>query len=331
MVGRVLGADGAPLTGLTVQTVETAARTDDEGRFTIAWQDPNQHVHFTHHDVWFQRRYRAEDAGRVVDITLPAARDAQLRCGEQACAVTLSWPLGPGYEARVSRTCVPGATFPLAAVPRSTPSVSCRGAAEQPTLDDRGDALVLEPPLAALRVELRAVDGALPSGCRVHVGSREGRPAGEGFWAADIASPSTVSASCAGRPARPVLAARDAGTVTLEWSAQGPEVDVVELAPWAATLTLAPRQGDGWTLRIAARPDGTFALPPLTEGVYAIRIDGASSPTPPVEDWTSPEQGPPGTLKLDPVEGAEALVGLLTLEGDLLEGAVPVEAPSGGG
>lgn len=335
MVGRIQSAGGQPVQGLDVRSLEASDRTDAEGRFAVLYKAPEQHVTVQVGDTWLQRRYLPGDEGQVVQITLPETRDVTLSCGEQTCDATLLWTLSEGLEARVTRRCRPGVELPLKQIPTGSPTLSCRGAAAEPTLVDRGDVLALGPPLRPLRIELRSTDGPAPKDCTVAVGERPARPAGEGFWASELAEPSVVAAVCMGRPARPLWAPPDAGAVVLEWSPGGPSLDLEEVASWANVVVVqalaspdAPEDA-GWSLRVTPTGEGVFLLPPLLAGHYRVQVHGDAPSVLPTEgelrerfDVLPPADG---VLRVQRIPGGETLVGELRTSGDLLEGRVPVE------
>lgn len=322
MVGHVRDAAGQPVRGLTVSTLETDDRTDDDGRFAVVYKDPDRYVHFTLGDTWFRRTFRPADEGTEVDLRLPALRDATLSCGAQTCDATLKWAIEVGLEARVAARCQPGVSIALRQIPQASPELACRGEGVQPTLVDRGRALALEPPLQPLRVELRALEGALPSDCRVEVGDVEARPAGPGFWVAEIAGRVTVAGRCGGRPARPATVAADVGSVTLEWSPQGPALDLEEVAPWGNRVEILAEDGEepGWGLVLEPDSGGWVSLPPLSRGRVRVRIDGSTPAPGDVPDVV----GRADVLVLTPMSTGESLVGVLEVAGDLLDGTVPI-------
>ncbi len=329
MVGRLVSASSAPLVGIEIASLETASRTDDQGAFTVRYKEPSQHVHFGHGGVWYQRDYRAEDDGAVIELALPELRDATLHCGPVPCVAKLQWDLGEGFTAKTSQACEPGLKAPLRQIPIDTPEVGCTEGSTGPkvpfSFEDHGATLQIGAEASAVRVEIRAVDGGSPKQCQVVVGDRAASPAGDGFWSAEASGTVTVSASCDGIPARPKQIEASVGSVVLEWTNSGPTLDLEEIAPWLNTIQLVSEAGEaaGWTTEILESPDGTFSLPPLAEGRY--RVLGSGQPDAALLAIQPPEPSAAGILAVRVDSGQELVVGRIDAAGDILEGTIPIE------
>lgn len=329
LVGRVLGADGAPLVGLRVESLEASATTDADGAFAVAWQAPNHHAHFEWRGVIYARGLQPGDAGTVVELPLPPQRQVGVQCPQEDCALELSWPLQQGFTASVSTRCSSGEVLPARHVPVAEPEVRCtvgRGTDAREAayaFDDRGEVLALGPPLQSLRVELRSEAGPLPDRCVVHVGDRVAQRAGPGFWTAEASGRVTVGAVCEGRPAAPVGVEAGAESVALLWSPTGPALQLQALAPGARGVELLAEAAEGgwWRERFAPAQDGSFPLPALAPGTYRVLVHGED----PVDLASAgePPAGREGALELVPVDGTDAWLGRLVLARDLVDGDLP--------
>jgi hypothetical protein len=330
MVGVLRAADGTPVVGQRVSTLETDDETDETGRFEVIWQPPNQHVSIRRTGLVIGRTYRpGEDDGRVLELTLPTMRSTVLACPPTPCDVVATWPLPDHYEATLRLRCKePLSTHTLIEVPASEPQVRCttgKGKAEKEVpvaVIDQGGTITLAPPVPPVRVEVRAVSGELPDDCVVHVGGAAAT-ATDGGWEAQTRGPSTVRAVCGGRPARPQTVNGDAPppSVALEWSPTGPDLDLPEAFDGTLQLVAEAGEGAGWSLPVQPDAQGVYALPPLGAGSYRVLLvaEGEQAallaePPPPVDD----------TLVLAPTAGASQ-VGRLVLTRDLDSGRVHVK------
>jgi len=330
MVGRIVDATGQPVVGQQVSTIETSDETDEDGRFALIWQPPDQHISIRRKGLVIRRTYDPSDDGQVVELRLPPMRQAALTCPPTPCDARLSWSLPNRYAAELRLRCKePMATHTLYEVPSTPPSVSCsvgKGkAAEDVPLSvlDRGTSIRLVPPKQPVRVELRPVSDELPEGCEVQVGGAPAEGHGLGMWTAAATGPVTVRAWCGDRPARPATVDADAPDpfVTLEWSPTGPALDPVEGFEGELTLVAESGEASGWSLPLRPSDDGSYLLPPLSVGTYRVLMvaegeDAALLAQPPAAS--------PGTLVLAPTAGA-SFVGRLVLEQDLEGGTVPVK------
>lgn len=320
MVGHVLDASGQPLQGIVVNSVEAEYRTDAEGHFAVAWKPPGTHVFFEREGVYWQRTWLPESDGPEVEIRLPVTRPAKVDCGAVDATCTLRWELGEAFTATATVGCEPGKTHGLAAVPEGAPVSECRrkGTTVETVAADRGDTVALLPPSMPLRVEVRSVEGGAAESCSVRVGEVEATVGSSGFWVAEQAGQQVVRVVCEGRAAWPVVAEPGRGSLVVEWSRGGPEIDLEGRFPEAAVLRLRPLASEAW-LDVAPVADGVFPLPPVPAGTYAaaVVVDGAPQDVGAVE----PTRG--GVLELSPLDGGGA-VGVLRLEGDVVSGRIPV-------
>ena len=328
MVGRIVSPTGVPVRDVEVSSLEASGRTDESGAFAVRYKDPSRHVHFGIGGVWYQRDYRAGDLGTEVELVLPSVREASVHCGPDPCVAHLSWPLSDGFVAKLTQACEPGLVAALGRIPSARPEVVCTRGSTGPqipiSLEDKGSVLAIGPKKRAVRVEVRAIDGAAPESCQVAVGDRVAGPAGEGFWSAEVHGAVTANATCDGWPARPKWVGKDVGSIDLEWTRGGPVLDLEEVAPWLSSVQLVAEQGEssGWVATLLESPDGTFRLPPLSAGRY--RLMGASSTEPDVLALQPPVPPTTGVLAVSVDAESETLVGRLDVSGDWVMGPVPV-------
>ena len=329
MVGTIVEHDGTALAGLSVASIEERGATDEEGFFHVAYQPPSTYVDFKWHDTMYQRLYREEDQGRQVQIRLPQLRNAQLICGlAKDCTASLTWHLADALVGRIAARCTRGKTIDLTGVPSTTPMVACHVDITEPTVEidflEYQDRFYLGDPPKMVRVEVRAEDEP-PRSCEVFVGEAQARLAEDGAWVGPAIGSNIITATCDGRPALPVAAKKD--SVTMEWSAVGPVIDLEQRGPWAneLLLVLMGDKREQWRLRIHASADGTFALPPLPPGSYWII--GQASANLGDELMGKPiDTTKPGVIQLlqPPLDG-EDIVGSLFLVEDLSQGRIDVE------
>lgn len=323
MVGRVVGPDGAPIAGLVVQSVEAEARTDDAGRFAVAWKTPDTHAFFSRDGLVYHRSLQPGDSAEV-ELRLPATERRELGCATAATAVRLEWTLGPGWVARTTVDCEPGAAAALRLVPTTAPAVTCSAGkdavpCELVARDGGWDAL---PPATPLRVEVHPLEGGAPTGCEVTVSGAPAEPGGAGFWVGRARGDAVVGVLCDGRPSLPVRAAAGVGSITVDWSRVGPAVDLEGVAPEAVVVELRADGGTDW---LAVRPadDGTFALPPLPAGTWWVRVWTDAPTSAPPEGFPPP--GQPDVLAL--FRSGGVLLGTLVLTNDAVSGAIRTQAP----
>jgi hypothetical protein len=196
-VGRIVSPRGIPVAGLPVKSLEARGATNAEGRISVAWKPPNQHVSFAWEGARYMRRYTVEDEGQQVALRLPEVRNAAVSCQVSApCALKLTWELDNGLQATADGVCAANGP-PLLGIPKGSPTAVC---VESPTealkVSDFGERMLFEdsPRELTLRVE--------GTGCRIAVGGGEWR-AGN-VLQVTMSGETTASAVCAEGPALPV-------------------------------------------------------------------------------------------------------------------------------
>jgi hypothetical protein len=335
MVGTIRDPSGAPLAGVQVETLEARWTTDADGRFAVNYKEPSQWLEFQHDGVRYRRFYRPEDDGKVVDVVLPAVAPTRLACEMDAsCTGTLTWTLTDGLTAQVSAPCDRDDAQTVPAAPSGAPDqATCRTAPAAPDepakVRVRDDGLIMSPPLVPVRVELVTQSDPLPSACEVRV---DGQPASrieDGTYRGDVFGYTVVTATCDGIPATPkAFYTRQEFSFQLLWTPVVPKVEILE--PKVTELVLAQIAGTngGWQLVLPASPDGSFLLPPLGPGTYAF---GANMDPKRLAHIKPVADLRPGVLHWRPIDREawagdrpEAL-GVLVLEGELLEGTLPVQ------
>ncbi|MBT3218353.1 MAG: carboxypeptidase regulatory-like domain-containing protein [Proteobacteria bacterium] len=329
MVGTIIDHDGKPLAGLSVASIEERGFTNDEGHFVVAYQPPSTYVDFKWHDTRYQRLYREEDRGQQLELRLPETRDAKLICGaKKECTASLTWHFADALIGRVAARCSKGKTIDLTGIPTTTPMVACHVDVTVPTVEiefmDYNNRLYVGDPPKMVRVEIRGEDQP-PESCEVHVGEALAKPTEDGWWEGPAIGSNVVTASCDGRPALPVAAKEN--SLTMEWSAVGPMIDLQRSSPWVNELIVISmtEKSEQWRVRIDANPDGTFALPPLPPGQYWIV--GQASPSPDHKPMKPAKLATtkPGVIQLiEPPQDGRDLVGSLLLVEDLTGGSIDV-------
>lgn len=318
MVGVLRGADGAPVKGVLVSSLESEQTTGPEGKFAVQYKPPDQFAGFHKGDAWYQRLYREADDHKVLELRLPETRDVNLVCELAPCAATLSWDLGDGLSARTTADCAPGAKRQLNQLPAGLPTAVCKvdGTPVALTVVDEGTTLTLRPPDAALHIEIQTDEGSPPQSCSVDVGGRVALSEGEGLFSGAAYGRTVITANCDGRPAFPkVLDRATDSTVVVEWSPDGPSVDLGAL-PVLEGLRLVLDGPQGWSLPLASGPAGVVELPPLPMGRYRLVTAG-------IVPLESPPEGlEPGVLRGKLSEAG--FVGYLRLDEDLPSGKIPV-------
>ena len=227
MRGVVLQADGKPVVGLKVETVESSVRTDEAGDFGLYYKPPDTHVYFDWENAWYRRAYQAVDEGKRVEILLPPTRSLQVDCGTFDCRLTLDWEYGDGLLARRRGTCTAGESVVLDGSPQGVPAVKCQAKVTEPDLplsvrmDD--DLLELLPPARDIRVR---VDGdASPRECVVYVAGVQLQAQDDGRFVGSASGDAAVQVVCNDRAARPEVLAAAASGASSATSADGPPED----------------------------------------------------------------------------------------------------------
>lgn len=281
LVGVVLDPVGAPMAGVEIHTLETAATTDLEGRFTIPWKAPDQHVIFELRGTTWRRTWQPGETG-VTTIRLPQMRDVAITCAV-SCDLLADWDLGGGLTARAAARCDAGGAVAMAGVPTGAPTVQCRGGEQVAWTEREGGAGVLLD--HAPRAVDVTVDGPPPEApCLVRVGAvMASRTSALGFQAT-VAGPAHAEGRCIDQPTSIASIDADDTTVQLRWSATPPRVTLPD-APREARLVGRPTSGTQWTANASTSADGVLSIPPIDPGVYVlVSLDGPLD-VPVPADW----------------------------------------------
>jgi len=343
MVGIVLDADGTPLEGVSVETVEARSVTDAQGRFGVNYKEPAQHVFFEHDGVRYQRDYLSGDDGTVVTIRTIETTPRALSCDTPApCQAALDWDLGDGLHARIVSDCDPA--YPEAVpMPQGMPDeATCRPDTTAPAvphgirayqaLDARGgfvEGLQIHPPPVRLTLRLTSPDRPMPDRCEVLVDGAPARPVGNGVYEAQVWGRVSAWAVCDGILGRPdALLVYKPVEWPLTWHRDHPVLDLREHWPDTRKVSLAQRsgRGHGWVVDLPRRKDGTWQLPPLVAGRYNLGLD---APHREVRYKQFRPEMPPGLVF---VEGADiaamrddgSTYGVLDLTETVTSGTLPV-------
>ncbi len=333
MVGQIIDVGGNPVSGVLVASLEAQQITDEAGQFAVQYKPPETLVNFEYRGVHYQRVYQPAVDARRVSIQLPGLRDVSASCElDVPCDLFVKWDLGSGLSASTSAACEPGKAVTLSGVPRQIPEVSCNNEVglvnraldrhPQVRVEERGEGWVILPPRMPVRVEIRT-DDRPPSECAVQIGDRVAAPLGKGLFIAEVSGEVTATAICDGRPGLPrTFVVAEGQTLPVEWSSQGPTLDLVALLPGAEKAwVVSESEKPGWLLEIAASADGTFALPSLPPGLY--RIGAGDSGRMALE--AVPPNLEAGALTLAG-DSTASVVGFLKLDADLVEGVVPLRS-----
>ncbi len=304
--GRLLSSTETPLAAVPVVTGAAEAVTASDGGYSAP---PGASVTFRYGGVEYVARSAREEP-----FHLPAMRKVQVSCPpDAACAVTLDFGTHADLAATARLTCEPGLRLPLDA-PNYTPTAACDGGRAL-YVDARTDTLGLLP--LGRPVEIR-VDGAT-LGCEVWVDQVPLTPQGGGVFTGQALGAAWAGGRCGGRPLAPVALPPGEDRATLVAPAEGPEVSLAELAPWATELVVSDPAG--WTLNVRPQPDGRFLLPALPAGDWRVEVRGAHPEQGSTTMW--PVATAPG-LVLMPA-GQELSLGVWRSDG--APGSVPVRRP----
>ncbi len=157
MKGVVLDAQGYPVAGLRLASIEAEGETDAEGGFEVAYKSDAPYLQFEHLGAWYRRHYLPEDQGHTVKLALPQTRDVEVRCPGQPVQIEFNWSLGQGFDAYLQIDCVPGDSMGVQGVPLAAPTATARrsaGAAQAVKVRDQGSLWSLEVSGAATVFEV---------------------------------------------------------------------------------------------------------------------------------------------------------------------------------
>lgn len=335
MIGIVLDADGTPITGLSVETVEARWVTDDEGRFAVNYKEPSQYLHFQHEGMWYRRYYQpGVDDDKVITLQLPATTSRRIRCLHEPCDATLVFDLEDGFTATARGRCDDGEQKPII-TPEDTvvPKATCRTSTTAPDKPIHPtyklDVLQLSGPPATLTVNLFTHTKELPKSCTVRIDGEPAKPAGSSAYSAKVFGRVQYDAICDGVPATPAAAyVVGDGAVDLGWRPTSPTLDVGALASWATHVMVMRHAPEGamWELSIPVK-QGKARLPPLPAGTYKFGMGTTASQ---VRTLKINEQIKPGILQMvdvpvEPPGDHPIYAGAMIIEADMLDGAIPVE------
>lgn len=337
MIGVVSDAAGAPIPGLSMDTIEAHAVTDAEGRFGVNYKEPSQWVGFEHQALAYRRTWRPEDNGTVVQIQVPPTQPATLRCElVEPCDAVMTWELPEGLTISSRLRCDRTAPLQHPGLPAGPPThASCRAtttAPEQPLfVQPSADGYVISPPPVPLRIQLISEELPLPERCEVEVDGRGVTPQGDGAYVAKVFGTVTIVGRCDRIPATPRRAyVRDPAELEIVWSRTTPTLDLSTAAPWVDRLTVLAIEGTetGWTIELPRSPSGVFVLPPLPKGAYVF---GAGLPKARLSGAHPDPAAPRAVLAMAELptslhEGGapRQAVGVVVLDAPLTSGPLPV-------
>ena len=337
MVGHLLDAEGAPIQGATVESLEARFTTDEQGHFAGSYKAPTQYVFVSRDGVWVERHYRPEDDKVDVELRLPALASRTFACEiDEPCEARLVWETAPGTKAIVRGKCDPEVqTVRFTAPATGKPTEAwCRNAPDQPEtrlgIRDSGNYLRLTLPPVPLTVRLQTDAPQLPQRCSLTADGVPVENSGEGSWVASTFGRTQLLAQCDGIYASPkMLIVRGPAEVTMNWSPVTPTLDLRAEVPLAQRVLLTQIMGrnNGWSLSLDARPDGTFVLPRMSPGTYFVGVDTTLDQLISIKPAADLE---PGTLHITdlpdggPVSNRAPTVGVLIVEQDLRDGSIPV-------
>jgi hypothetical protein len=281
MIGRLLDANGQPLAGVKVESVESESVTDADGNFAINYKEPQQYLFFTHEDVWYKLTYQpGVDDGHPVELRLPKTRTRFVRCLHDPCDAKVVWTLGDGFEATARTRCDQEATVrPRVPDVAAEPTGTCRASATAPETElyatYKGDQLQLSPPAKTLTVELFTETRSPVSSCDVRIDGEPATPGPGSTYTAAVFGRVQIDGVCDGVPATPTAAyVVGDGKVSFRWQPSTPKLDVGAVAPWARAIALGGEDPRGltWEIELPVGDDGIAVIPPLPVGTYRLGI-----------------------------------------------------------
>lgn len=322
MSGVVLDAEGYPVKGLQVASIEAEGVTDAEGRFQVAYKSDAPYVRWAHLGVWYRRHYRPEDQGRQVHVDLPAPRRVEVACPADPMQFEFSWTLGAGFDAYVHVTCEPGERVRVEGAPKGAPSVVARGRngeETEVTLKEQGSTWTISTPPAPVVLDVVAPESGEVA-CQARTRERVLPRLDAGRFTVEISEPTWVHVTCGGRPTVPVRVDPADGVRRVLWSPEGPGLAMS--LPESEFGWLVAEEA-GWTLPLRGGPENHIPLPALAKGTYRLMV--ASTPTLPAEALVAmaPELGPPGVCRIRGGDGVD--VGRFRLDRTMSSGTIEVE------
>lgn len=344
MVGTLHDPSGAPLPGVTVDTLESSWRTDAEGTFKVNYKAAEAFLHFKHDGLRYQRAYLPADEGTQVRLTLPRTRPSTLVChGVPPCKAELVWELEEGFQTTLRAPCDIDEPHPVEALPPGPPSRAvCRASPTDPDLTltpslKHGE-LHLTPPPVEVRVALSTSEPALPRTCEVRIGDAAATLNDDGLWVGRAWGHTTVTARCDGVLATPaVYFFLRSTTIPLQWTPHNPTAalkSVLDDLQTTRIRAISPNEHPLWDIQLTPAEDGTLALPPLPPGdyVFGMNLPHATFDKLRVNHLASPGQlewvRAPAAVAAD--ASRAAWMGALRLEAPLDAGALPTRRVEAG-
>lgn len=276
MVGHLVDADGQPLGGVEIETVESRWKTEPDGAFAVNYKEPAQMLAFTRDNIEYTRHYRPEDDKQDVLIKVPPAVERIVRCEMEApCDAELDWDLGDAITASTTLKCDRDNPIRLDAAPLPFPSsAACRvdGKDVPMKLLDVDGTLVIAPPPVPVSVRLSVPGSEAEHTCSVSVSGQPATRNPDGLWVGEGIGLVQLDAICDGVPAVPARwYVRTPSELPLVWRPADITLDLHEQLPWATNLLMfAMGENGGWLLDLKPDADHKYHLPALAPGGYVI-------------------------------------------------------------
>jgi hypothetical protein len=342
LVGRILDPAGVGVPGVEVTTVEAGDTTDMEGRFAVAWKDPNLDARFTYDGVTWIRNWQPDVDPASVDIVMRPLKTLTWQCqGQTACDATLTWDLGDGLRAEIRTPCDPEQRTQTFRGPDAGPPTraTCRtgtanpdltlavGPGKAPTLGAPPTDFRATPPRVDLTVKIANTSSETePVACEVLIDRQSATPIGNGAWSLPVWGKVQIVGQCDGIPFSPKGAyVVGPGEVTVPWSPTIPFLDLHTDLPDLRRVRLRAIAGgsSGWELELVPHADGKIPMPPLPPGTYVFGFDVTAAQFDAVRP--AKEGIVPNVLQIAELptqgEGARnAFIGLLALGAPLVQG-----------